>query len=229
MDAPGPRSTTPIRRPRAPQLTRELQTPPVTRDVFVDEARHDGLLLQDTRHTDVEADSVELKEFVLTEVDLSGAKLDGLDLEDGSLKACNLANLRSRGCTLDRVEIETSRLTGAMLVEPRLMDVLFRDCPIDLSSFRFGRLSRVRFERCRLSEADFQGVTARACSFIDCDMTGVQLSQGTFTGSAFRGCSLSGARGLEALRGTQMAFEDVLDLAAAVASTLGIEIRDDIF
>ena len=218
----------PNRDPRVPELARYLESPEVIGKVFADEALHEGLRLEGIRFGEIDADKVQLKKFVLTEVDLRSAKLDGLDLEDGWLKGCNFANLRSQRCTFDRVVIEASRLTGATLVEPRLMDVLFRDSPIDLSSFRFGRLTRVRFEGCRLIEADFQGVVAKRCTFIDCDLTGAQLSQGNFNGSAFRGCTLAGVNGLEALKGAQMAWEDVMELATALAASLGIEVRDDI-
>jgi uncharacterized protein YjbI with pentapeptide repeats len=222
------KSKTPHRDPRPPRITVELERPEVTSDVFLDEARHEGLILEGVRADGVRADAVELKQFVLDDVDLSGARLDGFDLEDGSIKRCNLANLHSRSCLVERVDIETSRLTGAVLVEPGLVDVVFRDCPVDLASFRFGRLERVRFESCRLTEADFQGVTAEACTFIDCNLTGAELSHANFAGSAFRGCTLSGARGIEALKGSHMAWEDVFELASAFASALGIEIRDDI-
>lgn len=221
-------SQLPNRDPRAPQLALDHERPEVMEDVFVDDALHEGLRLDGVQYTDIEAERVELKRFVLTEVDLSGAKLDGLDLENGSIKGCNLANLRSQSCTLHRVQIEATRLTGAMFVEPRLMDVVLRNSPIDLSSFRFGHLYRVRFEGCRLIEADFQGVIAKACTFIDCDLTGAQLSQGNFAGSAFRGCRLAGVSGLDALKGAHMAWEDVMELATALAASLGIEVRDDI-
>ena len=217
------------RDPHPPRLACALERPEVAAEVFVDGARSEGLLLEGVQFADIDVETVELGRFVISEVDLSGAKLDGLDLEDGSIKACDLASLRSDGCSFERVVIEASRLTGATLVKPRLIDVVFRDCPIDISSFRFGRFNRVRFERCRLIEADFQGVTARACTFIDCDLTGAQLSQGSFAGSAFCGCRLAGAKGLEALTGTQMAWEDVMEMASALAASLGIEIRDDIY
>ena len=218
----------PNRDPRAPQLAVNLKRPEVARDVFVDEAHLQGMRLEGMQFADIEAEKVELRRFLMTEVDLSGVKLDGLDLVDGSINGCNLANLRSQSCTLERVVIEGSRLTGAVLVEPRLTDVFFHDAPLELSSFRFGRFNRVRFERCRLIEADFQGVSAKACTFIDCDLTGAQFSQGNFAGSAFRGCQLAGVNGLKALKGAQMAWEDVMELAAALAAALGIEVRDDI-
>lgn len=218
----------PNRNPIAPQLPLELERHEVVEDLFVDEAVHEGLRLESIGYSHVNAENVELRTFALVEVDLSEAKLDRLDLKDVSIKTCNLANLRSQGCSFDRVQIEGSRLTGAALAESRLVDVAFRDSPIDLSSFRFGRLNRVRFEGCRLIEADFQGVVAKACTFIDCDLTGAQLSQGNFEGSAFRDCRLAEAKGLEALRGAQMAWEDVLELATVLAALSGIEVRDDI-
>jgi uncharacterized protein YjbI with pentapeptide repeats len=218
----------PKRDPRPPQLTLSLERPEAAGQVFLGQARHEGLLVEGAAHPAVVAEEVRLEEFALDEVDLSEAKLDHLELTDGSIKGCNLANLESQSCMFNRVVVESTRLTGATLIEPRLMDVRFRDCPLDLSSFRFGRLHRVRFERCRLNEADFQGVTAEACSFIDCDMTGAQLSQGNFAGSAFRGCRLSAVRGPAALKGAQMAWEDVLELATSMATSLGIEIRDDL-
>lgn len=216
------------RDPRAPKLARDLERPEVEADVFVDEALHEALLLEGVRLADVQAKKVELKRCVLADVDLSGAILDGLELVDGSITGSSLANLRSRSGALQRVVIESSRLTGVMLLEPRLIDVIFRDCPMDLSSFRFGRLDRVRFERCRLTEADFQGTTANACTFIDCDLTSAQFSQANFAGSAFRGCRFAGVNGVEALKETQMAWEDVLELATALAASLGIEVREDI-
>jgi uncharacterized protein YjbI with pentapeptide repeats len=216
------------RKPHAPRLPLDLERPEVVDDVFVDDASHEGLLLEGLRYIGAKADKVELRKFVLTSVDLGEAKLDRLDLEDGSIKTCNLANLQSANCTLHRVHIGGCRLTGAGLVEPRLMDIVFRDSRLDLSSFRFGHLERVRFEDCRLVEADFQGAVAKACTFIDCDLTGAQLSRAKFAGSAFRGCRLTGVHGLEALKGAQMAWEDVIELASAMAASLGIEVRDDI-
>jgi uncharacterized protein YjbI with pentapeptide repeats len=217
------------RHPKAPQLARDLEPRGVTpSEVFADEAMHEGIVLENAQCGGPLATGVELRNFVLSDVDLSGAKLDRLELEDGSIKHSNLGNLRSQSCSFHRVEIEACRLTGATLVEPRLLDVVFRNSPIDLSSFRFGHLNRVRFEGCRLVEADFQAVSAKACTFVDCDLSGAQLSQGTFAGSAFRGCRLDGVHGLEALKGAQMAWGDVMELATALAASIGIEVRDDI-
>jgi uncharacterized protein YjbI with pentapeptide repeats len=193
-----------------------------------DEAVHPGLLLAEAECTGAVAAQVELKGFRLEDVDLGRATLDQLQMEDGSVLRCDLANLKSERLVVRRVEFSGCRLTGATLAEPRLADAVFSDCRMDLASFRFGRFTRVRFEGCRLTEADFQGVTASACTFVDCDLTRAQLSQGRFAGSAFRGCRLEGLRGLEALKGAAVASSDLLELAYAFASMLAIDVRDDI-
>jgi hypothetical protein len=41
-----------------------------------------------------------------------------------------------------------------------------------------------------------------------------------------RGCDLAGARGVEALRGARMTWNDVIENAALFASAVGIEIVD---
>jgi uncharacterized protein YjbI with pentapeptide repeats len=217
------------RKPRPPRPPGVLGPPEsaATR-VFEDEAVHAGLLLTEAECPGAVAAHVELKGFRLEDVVLGGASLDDLQMEDGSVVRCDLANLRSERLAVRRVEFSACRLTGATLPEPRLTDVVFSDCRMDMASFRFGRLTRVRFEGCRLTEADFQAVTAFACTFVDCDLTRAQLSQGKFAGSAFGGCRLDGLHGLEALKGAAVASGDLLELAAAFATTLAIDVRDDI-
>jgi hypothetical protein len=63
----------PNRAPRAPQLALERQRPEVAGDVFVEKTLHEGLHLEGVRFADIDAGKVELRRFVLAEVDLSGA------------------------------------------------------------------------------------------------------------------------------------------------------------
>ena len=99
---------------------------------------------------------------------------------------------------------------------------------MNLTGFRFGRLSRVRFETCRLVESDFQAATVTACTFIDCDLSGSELSHARFAGSALRGCRLDGVSGIEALRGASVARSDLFELADVFAATLGVQLSDEI-
>lgn len=100
-----------------------------------------------------------------------------------------------------------------------------RDEPDELS---VRRLTRVRFEACRLVESDFQAATVTAGTFIDCDLSGSELSQARFAGSAFRGCRLDGVRGIDALRGALVARSDLFELAELFSVALGVQLSDEI-
>jgi uncharacterized protein YjbI with pentapeptide repeats len=65
----------------------------------------------------------------------------------------------------------------------------------------------VRFDRCDLTEADFTGA-----QFTRCEM---------------RGCTIDGAKGIEALRGVAMPYADVIAAAATLAAALGITVISD--
>jgi uncharacterized protein YjbI with pentapeptide repeats len=213
--------------PRPPEPGGALQpATPDERSLRDDDLRTD-LLLEDADLSATVASGVELKRFELRRTTLAGSRLDQLDLEHGFVVACDLATVTTRSATLDRVQFDDSRLVGAVFADCRLHDVLFRDCRLQLTSFRFGRLTRVRFERCELREADFQGATV-AASFAECDLTGAQLSQADLNGSTFRGCRLGDLHGWDALRGAQVAWEDLLELATGFAAAMGIEVRDDL-
>ena len=68
-------------------------------------------------------------------------------------------------------------------------------------------LADVVFERCDLREATFTGARLKR----------VEL----------RGCRLAGLRGVEALKGSRMPWNDVLENAPLFAAALGIELVDD--
>ena len=187
------------RTPRSPRLSAgvELEELPGAQvlDAIIDESALEDVALKDSDVKGLVARGVDLNRFVIAGVDLTGATLDGLGLRDGELSGSDLANVSSKRCSLERVQIENSRLTWAIFAEPRIVDVCFLDCAMNLTGFRFGRLSRVRFETCRLVESDFQAATVTACTFIDCDLSGSELSHARFAGSALRGCRLDGVSG----------------------------------
>jgi hypothetical protein len=95
---------------------------------------------------------------------------------------------------------------------------------MDLCSFRFARIDRVRFERCRLGESDLYEAHLSSATFVDCDLSGVTLTGASFTRSEMRGCDLSSARNPEQLRGVRMPWVDVIRSAGELAGALGIEI-----
>ena len=63
--------------------------------------------------------------------------------------------------------------------------------------------------------------------FLDCDLAGATLAHAHFVDSELRGCRMSGIEGIDGLRGAAIDLEQVLDLAPALATALGIAVLPD--
>jgi uncharacterized protein YjbI with pentapeptide repeats len=149
------------------------------------------------------------------------------DLVDTVASDREWANLRARRLTARRAEVRRSRLTGTELAEATLTDVVFSGCRLDLVGLRMATLERVVFRDCRMSECDLHGASLTDVLFEACDLRQVTLSGARVTRVELRGCSLDGLRGVEALRGVRMPWNDVLEHAPLFAVALGVEIVDE--
>jgi uncharacterized protein YjbI with pentapeptide repeats len=148
------------------------------------------------------------------------------DLVDAIARDLDWANRQARGLVAQRVEIHRCRLTGSELAEASLSDVTFADCRLDLAGLRMAKLERVVFRECRMAECELNEAKLTDVLFDQCD-----LRQATFSGARLervelRGCNLMALRGVEALRGARMPWNDVLESAQLFASALGVEIVD---
>ncbi len=148
------------------------------------------------------------------------------DLVDAVGMDLDWANERPRKWSAQRVELRRSRLTGADLAEADLTDVVFEECRVDLVGLRHARLERVVFRNCRMSDCDFYGSALKDVLFERCELREATFSTCTVQRVELRGCDLAGARGVEALRGARMTWNDVIENAALFASAVGIEIVD---
>jgi len=157
---------------------------------------------------------------------LGGARLPELRLVDVRLERCDLANLDARGASLVRVELRGCRLTGSAWREARLTDVLLSDCRVDLAAFTSARFERVTFDGCRLTQSDMQDVEAESLRLLGCDLSECDLTDARLKRSELRGCELRGLHGVERLRGAGVAWADLIELAPALAATLGIRLLD---
>jgi len=142
--------------------------------------------------------------------------------------ACDLdwANRRTRGLVVRRAEVRRCRLTGTELAEAALSDVTFSDCRLDLAGLRIAKLERVVFRDCRMAECDFYDATLTDVLFDHCELREATFSGGRLKRVELRGCDLTGLRGIEALRGARMPWNDVLENAPLFATALGLEIID---
>jgi uncharacterized protein YjbI with pentapeptide repeats len=175
---------------------------------------------------DQHAKGVTLNIVKLTNVDLSGSRLDDLRAADVEFDRCNLANAQSRRADVRRATIAASRLTGIRLSDASLCDVTVRDGRVDLASFGSSRLTRVTFEDCLLSQTDFLEAELDSVRFHDCNLTRADFRGARLRRCEIRRCNLTDLQGVESLRGAALQWPAIVELAGTWAAALGIEVLD---
>jgi uncharacterized protein YjbI with pentapeptide repeats len=149
-----------------------------------------------------------------------------LRLVDEAIEDASLANVDARGGELRRVALRRCRLTGLLLTEGSLRDVVISDSRANLASFAACTIEQVIFEDCRLEGSSFQEARLRAVRFERCDLTEADLTGMRCERVEVRGCTLDGVRGAEGLRGAAMPWGDILAAAGTFASALGVRVLD---
>jgi uncharacterized protein YjbI with pentapeptide repeats len=149
-----------------------------------------------------------------------------VDVVDAVAHDLDWANQRAHGLVARRVEVHRCRLTGSELSEATLSDVTFADCRLDLVGLRMAKLERVVFRDCRMAECDLYAASLTDVRFERCELREATFSEARLKRVELRGCVLAGLRGVEALRGARMPWNDVLENAPLFATALGIEIVD---
>jgi uncharacterized protein YjbI with pentapeptide repeats len=148
------------------------------------------------------------------------------DLDDAVADGLDWANRQARRVFLRRAEVRRCRLTGAELAEARLEDVTFDDCRLDLVGLRAATLERVVFRDCLMGECELNSSTLTDVLFENCELRQATLSGVRVNRVELRGCDLTGLRGVEALKGARMPWNDVLENGPLFAAALGLEILD---
>src|SRR5262245_36512011 len=139
------RRVVPARLPEAtpPRLPSARPAVVLTDHGMEDEAVYRGLDFCDLDLTGRVARSVEFDGCHFDRADLGGMVLDKGTFVDCLVENCNLANVRADEASLRRVRISVARMTGFQWINGVLRDVALRDCRLDLSTFRFCRLTDV--------------------------------------------------------------------------------------
>jgi uncharacterized protein YjbI with pentapeptide repeats len=169
----------------------------------------------------------EVENARLIDVDASGERVRGLRFRDVVVERGNLANLGAPEAAVTRAAITGARMTGAQLTRGKLVDVVFRDCLLDLATFAGTTLERVRFEGCRLAQADFREALWRDVRLDACDLSEADLSGLRIAGAELHGCTLDGLIATERLRGAALPWADVVGHAGVLAAALGIRVLTD--
>jgi uncharacterized protein YjbI with pentapeptide repeats len=212
------------RPPLSPRLPARLEAAGVPEHDLADEATFAGLAFADVDLAGQGGDGMRFDGCRFSRATLAGAVLERTALADCVVGHCDWANLRATKSSLARVEVSLSRLTGLHWIDGALREVTFRECRMDLATFRFTGFTRVAFVDCNLTRADFTHADLRGASFTRCDLTAAQFAQVKADGTRFTRCELTGAGSVASLRGASISAADLVALSHTLASALGITI-----
>jgi uncharacterized protein YjbI with pentapeptide repeats len=166
--------------------------------------------------------SVSIEGCRLHGITLSDPGAQRLRMRDARIGDSDLANINLTGSVLERVEIESTRLTGAICNEAQWSSVLFRECKLNLALLRMARLEHCVFEHCNLIEADFYAADLSGVIFRECDLSRADLSHAKLTGADIRDCRIDG------IRGTPASMAGLLisaDQAALLITLFGVRVE----
>jgi uncharacterized protein YjbI with pentapeptide repeats len=215
-----------VRQPVSPKLPASLSPARLPGDDLSDDAVYLSLEFENVDLADRSAASVEIDQCRFKAANFGRTELDRAVISDAVFVSCDFANLRARGCSLMRVSLASSRMTGMSWAEGTVREATFEGCRMDMASFRFSTLKSVVFADCKLMQADFTEADLRGARFERCDLTSAQFSKAQMEGTRFTDCTLEGIDGVMSLRGVIMTSSDALALAYTLASALGITIEN---
>ncbi len=137
---------------------------------------------------------------------LAGVEMVGCTIRGGSWAGALVSGARLEGCTFERVDLSRVRLpdsvldgcsfvgckalatSWSMLREPMLSPdpCTWSDCQLAMGSFSGLDLGGARFERCVLTDADFDGATLRDVVIDDCSLAGARFVRADLGGADLR-------------------------------------------
>jgi uncharacterized protein YjbI with pentapeptide repeats len=132
----------------------------------------------------------------LRSVTLADPNAQRVRMREVRIENSDLANIDLTGGLLERVEIISTRLTGAKCNETQFRSVLFQECKLDLAMFRMAKLQHCIFENCNLADADFYEADLAGTVFRKCDLSRADISHANLADADIRDCRIDGMRGM---------------------------------
>lgn len=170
-------------------------------------------------------EELELALFEVSSLRASETKIDRLEVTDGKFVNCDFAGINWNRVRIERVTFTGCRFTGAQLRDVSALDARFVDCQMRLASLTVSSLVRCAFESCDLGETNFHETTIKRSTFRGSDLTMADFSDAKLATTLFTGgCGLGSISGLEALRGAELEWPDLAELAPLLAAQAGIKL-----
>ncbi|WP_051939635.1 pentapeptide repeat-containing protein [Phaeacidiphilus oryzae] len=192
------------------------------------EGDYDTVLFEGGEHTGADCGNAR---FVETAFESTG--FDAVRFRRARFNDVWLHQVRMVGCDLAETNWLDAEWSGGLLAGLEfygapLRRVVFRNCKLDSVNLRTAELREVAFVDCLLREVDFGGATLTDVSF-----PGSTLERALFQRARLKRVDLREAAALgitsgwEDLRGATISSPQLLDLAPALADSLGLLVQDE--
>ena len=209
--------------PRSPRIAPDLVAAPGDlRDDEVWEGQQVGGSFAGITATHVDIVGCRLSRAMFT-----GADIDRLRLADTVLDDCDLSGAALSRLSATRVVFRRCRLSGVVVSGARFTDARFDECKFDGANLRMTTWQRTLFDSCLMTDSDFREAKLATTRFERCDLTRIDFTKAVLPGVHLGGSTLTDIRGGDALRGVVITSDQVVSLAMAIFSSLGIRIDDD--
>lgn len=192
------------------------------------EARYDTVHFDRLRFEDDEAAGAHFLECAITDSSFTGVSLRRARLNDVFLRGDRFVGTRLAESDWLDTTADGCVLAGVEAFGSVLRRVVFRRCKFDSVNLRGAALYDVVFEDCVLRDVDLGGAKLDGVTFPGSALERIRLGGAVLKRTDLRGATrLDLADGYESLRGAVIGTGQLLELAPALAATVGITVKDD--
>lgn len=181
---------------------------------------------------DEEFDDLEVGNVTFTECAFSGTIFSGGTFRGAKFNDVWLHNVRVVGSSLAEsrwldAEIRDGAWSGVEQFSASLRRVVFAGCKLDSVNFRAAVFDDVTFDHCTLLDVDFSGAHMSTVRFPGSAVRGARFREASMSDVDFRGASELGVHdGFQSLSGAVIDSGQLIEIAPALASALGITVND---
>ncbi|WP_230203236.1 pentapeptide repeat-containing protein [Parafrankia discariae] len=161
---------------------------------------------------------------VLAGARVLGGRVTGLRLRDVVADQAVLAGIVLDGGGATRVRVTGGRVSGTVWIRGELNDMLFDQVRADGLALRACLVRRARFVNCDLSGLDLTDTRLDHVRFEDCDLSSAIFSGAQIAAAQLRGCRFDAVVGADGLAGAEIDSADLASLAGPMAAALGISV-----
>ncbi|HEV7934544.1 MAG TPA: pentapeptide repeat-containing protein [Actinomadura sp.] len=187
---------------------------------------YDGVHFDAVTVEDVAAGGADFLECAFTQVGFERGRLRGSRFNEVWLRDVRLVGTDARETDWLDATLLSSVLAGVEAYGSSLRRVTFRGCKLDSVNLRDCKITDVTFEDCLLRDVDLRGARLVRTRFPGSRLSRVDLSNVTLDKVDLRGAELGLTISPDSLRGAIISTGQLLDLAPALAQTLGILVKD---